>query len=53
LILANVIKKHKLHHVSDSAVLSGGEMWPLTEKTIKVKMTNSIIFGNIRRTGEI
>jgi hypothetical protein len=38
--------------VSEGAVLSGGEMWPLTEKTVTVKTTNSIICGNIR-TGEI
>jgi len=46
LIFANVIKKHVFHHVSDSAVLSGSEMWPLTEKTIEVKTTNSIICGD-------
>jgi len=38
--------------VSESAVLSAGEMWPLTEKMIKLKKSNSIICGNIR-TGDI
>jgi len=53
LSFASVIKKHVFHGVSKSAVLSGGEMWPVTGKTMKFKAANSIICGNIRRTGEI
>ena len=45
MIFASVIKKR----VSESAVLSGGELWPVTAKTIKLKATNSIICGNNKK----